>query len=372
MQLGTWENDMKKRRLHILCGFAAVLAVAMLPMGERAPLPASADVTFHADEPSQCAVHVGTDKLAYYDRSSARWQSFPIELSRPLSPLRPIVYGDDRLYCWDTDRNEVECFHLRGRTWTRIAGPPIGARKHYAVAYGSRRLAVWGGWAIDTGRHLADGAILDTRTLKWQIIPEARCPGGPDSRAVWAADRLLTLTASPRGPHGRRACQIFDPAQGLWFKTEPGEFLAEGLAASGHHVLVWGRPRKGEACESRVYDGRKNSWREGSKLVISFWGQAEGVAAGNKIYVFFGDEGTIKCPWACFDLDRGDWTGKGVAPISTGLFPRVANHRQSLYLWSGAPTEMAQSQSAAVFDLRAGSWRRIDDVPFLSEFTVIY
>lgn len=130
--------------------------------------------------------------------------------------------------------------------WTTMAPPPaaLAAREKAAFAVVNNQLFVFGG-VDEAGNALNDGALYDSVTDSWTMLPQSESVVSSRqlATAIWTGLRVFVMggraaTSALAYQDGAR----FDPEASTWYEIAPLPVQrVSPFAASGpDHVLIWG------------------------------------------------------------------------------------------------------------------------------------
>jgi N-acetylneuraminic acid mutarotase len=218
-------------------------------------------------------------------------------------------------------------YNLATDTWTILPTPTIvGRYAHVAVAAGTNKMIVWGGYNVG---YRNDGAVLDLS----------------GTTPVWT-----TMAAPPATFYGRYY------ASAVWTGTEMLVYGGYGSSCTGSYCA-----------DAALYDPVANTWRMATAAPIVGRYQAAMVWTGTKAVVFGGYGSGCTSSYcadgAVFDPTgtSGTWsTLKGTVPLDGRyLLLGIANGTQATF-WGGYGAYVSPSyykNTGANYDDTAGTWK---------------
>lgn len=143
-----------------------------------------------------------------------------------------------------------EIFQPQSGTWTGTAPMPHARAGHAAVLLLDGRVLVFGGRG-SSGSNVTEVDIYQPATDSW--APALPLTQGSSSFGVLLADgRVLSVNGNSNS-----ACEIFDPATGLWTATAP---VGVDQAIGAVHRLPSGRVLAVAQTYARVFDPTTGDW----------------------------------------------------------------------------------------------------------------
>jgi len=260
-------------------------------------------------------------------------------------------------------------FNFEQEEWQEIPRSPLdgaaqGGRGRYApivVEVASDRLFLWG-----ENRGPPHGAILDFRTNRWRVIPEAPIVIRCAQLNTTVGDQVFVL-----GGIGAKAYQsdgaVFDMTTETWGKVPPTPIrLPYGMVVAPWRnsvVIAGGR----DNVQVAAYDLGTSKWSlcQDAPLVV---GEYPGcVSINDRLLLWSGHltDGVLRVNGLLYDFHKQKWEAVPDAPIEGRWCSFSASYGSRAILWGGWKTENAPLPSAAEFDADSRTWRRLVDMPGL-------
>lgn len=314
--------------------------------------------------PETCAIPKGWTKIAD-PPTGFEGRIFPAFAS---TGGELIIHGGQSQLEGGTLRPDGAIFSLAKNSWTLLptTGAPSTRGGHPGVWTGDSFI-VWGG--NNGTAFLADGAIYDAYTKKWSSLPTAPIAARSAHRAVWIPGRKELFIWGGYDSTGELADgAVFQSDTATWYKLPAAPITGRRLPVIvwlGSEVLVWGGANGGDPRnDGALFDPVKKTWRAvptapvPARILTTF--------AATAPFAFYGGvEPTTQDNGARLDSTTLAWTTIPAAPSSSlpsrGL-PNFWSMGNTLYLWSGAFSDMTLPVSGASFDVTSGVWSAMASV----------
>jgi hypothetical protein len=160
-------------------------------------------------------------------------------------------------------------------TWRSLPPSPLGVRSYAAVVPTDRGLVVWGGCSgldcpVDSASWLPDGAIYDSASDLWTMLPPSPLAAAPAALGA-IADQALTLVtlASDAGGGGEAARLDLERSDWTLLPAPPTTpSLGASLTVTGVDLVVIGGQQSGAVM---AFSQETDTWRTLASLPEQRW-----------------------------------------------------------------------------------------------------
>ena len=276
-------------------------------------------------------------------------------------------------------------FDLHTQKWTAIPispiSPPGGNKDPRTCAIVDDKVVVWG---ITTGP--TNGAVLDTKTMKWK--PMAEAPVAPRYRAaagvigtkllVWGGYGPLNHpNPRPSGPLTDGA--VYDVARDTWQRMPdpPVPMPTYGYVSAvwkDRLVLFGGHAGKVVTRSGLTYDPAANSWEAMPQSPLDVGVQSACAVNKDKLFLWSGNSMASAAAGRsghtrdaiAYDFKTREWKKLPEPPIGPRSLAYARAHGTKLTVWGGWDSSASPAKSftdGATYDMDQGVWQKIPDVP---------
>jgi hypothetical protein len=255
--------------------------------------------------------------------------------------------------------------------WAQIAGNPLSARSHLAVAWSGTELIVWGGLG-----DLRDGAAYTPATASWRRIadPPGEFAGPNDAMPTTVfTDREMLVVRGELHMDGSTRAAAYDPSTDAWrmVATPPFE-IREGMhtAWTGREAIFYGGVA-GDTLPDQtgyLYDPAADEWRDLPQSPLGYragagvtWTGTELVVLGGSAMKSSAEPYNPQRDGAAYDPRTDEWRTLPPSPYGN---PRAAYATPvGVIVFDDRCDDDCTATS--LLDPSTGVWRDISGVPFL-------
>jgi hypothetical protein len=238
-------------------------------------------------------------------------------------------------------------------TWRALAPSPLSARSAAAAVWTGEEALFWGGGHDPT----SDGAAYDPVADEWRRLPPA--PLGPRTPvgAVWTGTEMIVWGSVSRAA-SRVDGAAYDPVADRWRELPPAPFALNEAAAAwtGEELIVYGARLDGnnwsdtEHARGAALDPATGEWRVLPPYPFSPQASTA-VWTGQELVVW-----DYELRAAAYDPAGDEWHPLPDLPLDfSECYPSGAFGEGAVLAW--------HCGEAALLDLPAGSWRRVERAP---------
>ena len=218
--------------------------------------------------------------------------------------------------------------------WRQLAASPLSPRIGHSAVWTGSELLIWGG-RPPGGRPKGDGAAYDPAGDRWRRLPPAPLAGRFGHAAVWTGSELLVWGGARPAGAGRSEVALADgaayqPATRTWRPIPPAPLAGDTAVWTGTELIAFGRvgagskPRLGGA----AYDPRTERWRRLATSPLPAGNEFEVVQAGGTLAAFTYLDSERACHGGLYDLAAGTWRRLDACPLLPIMYPQP--------IWTGA------------------------------------
>jgi hypothetical protein len=259
-----------------------------------------------------------------------------------------------------------------GEGWRRLAAAPLSPRIGHSAVWTGGELLLWGG-RLPGGRPKGDGAAYDPAGDRWRRLPPAPLTGRFGHAAVWTGTEMLVWGGARPAAAGRSEVALADgaayqPATRTWRPIPPAPLAGDTAVWTGTELLAFGlvgagaRPRLGGA----AYDPRTGRWRPLATSPLPAGNEFEVVLAGSTLAAFTYPDSERACHGGLYDLAAGTWRRLDACPLLPIMYPKPiwTGSRIVLLTWGpewfdGGDNEWGERvYTNGIYDPASNSWTR--------------
>ena len=289
--------------------------------------------------------------------------------AQTLSPMPTARYGlsavmeGGKLYALGGDvdalgTNAVERYDPKSDRWTRLAPMPTPRAYFAAAAVGGKIYAIGGVLQDASGaRGLDTVEVYDTRTGRWSAAaPLPRVCLFCTATAV--DEKIFVIGGQPGVDAGsEERVSVLDTRTGRWSEgpaMTTGRGLA-GVALLEDRIWVAGGAHRSKAISSVESFGLvTNSWR--AEQGLPWRGVGNAAAAGGRLYVFGGSDGTRADIASMAVYDGDHWRDAPPMPTGRSSFASASDGTR-IFAVGGSPGRNLSYDTLEIFDTGTGAWR---------------
>jgi N-acetylneuraminic acid mutarotase len=307
----------------------------------------------------------------------------PVWEELPESPLAikndgSVVLWGSKLVIWGgtDDRSAIDegaVLDLETMKWKELPEAPITGRGRHSTTLWGSKLVIWGGYDPGTPVTLfRDGAILDLKTMEWEVLPAIRIERRYDHSAFLWDSKLVIWGGRDYIMDGA----ILDLKTKKWEKIRDAPIKDRESAYTflwGSKLVIWGgRGEEGYLNDGAILDLKTKKWEKLADAPIKGRVGPSVLLWGSKLVIWGGTRRTRhKRGWfndgAILNLETNKWEKLPEAPIDGRVGHSRVLWESKLVIWGGRGKE-GYLNDGAVLDLKTKEWKKLPEAPIARRF----